>query len=730
MNDNIDEIEDNVKKKTFSIHIKNNKNGENNVKVLNFLSKISKNIYNTTIYIYSIYLKYNSIIYRTIIKEIEDGILQSNDSVDNRIYELLQYFYNINTSKDSKIKENNNYLYKKIKEKLKDTFLNNNNYNTIRQEIIDENINLLHNSIYEYDFIIDSILKSIYTSNYNRTVYQIANKIPITIQNNDFIESVKNKQNLFKKEKSFKEYIQDYFLIKLFSDQNIVSRIIYKNLGDNYNKIPADLIVNIIKKAFGNFSSFWKLKLSGKKCNMPKYLDKDELFILPYYCRSFIVKDDYVRLTVGEYIANNYIEIVGNDNLVCLNKMDKTDHKKYVDKKFLNKINIKDKITTKNHFTVNVNGNNMFISKDNKNIINSCYIYFKIPEKIKKQNIKLIEVNPLYKGLHYKMNFTYDITENQPKEKNNSIQKIIKEKSNKTKESAKIKEHQSEECISIDFGMRNLMTIYNPTGYQHIIKGNYLVSMNSYYNNLIDNCKSILENLEENKINKLTKKELEKIIGNFYKIIKDNEIKMIFDEKIKEKGIKENIKEIKEYINRKRYNLEIKRKEKINYYFNKIVKFLWINYNDKKSIICGYNLGWKKGIKLGNKNNRNFSNIPFSKLLNKLKEKFNEKLIITEESYTSKCDALSLEEVGRKDVYKGSREQRGLYSSNKGKYINADLNGAINIMRKKVILKEIKGNNLYNPIVVKIITPQKVKLSYEVVKPVGKGQMGDQKQNI
>ena len=55
---------------------------------------------------------------------------------------------------------------------------------------------------------------------------------------------------------------------------------------------------------------------------------------------------------------------------------------------------------------------------------------------------------------------------------------------------------KEEKSISIDFGMKNLMTIYNPSGNQYIIKGNYIISMNSYYNNEIDNCRSIISKIE------------------------------------------------------------------------------------------------------------------------------------------------------------------------------------------------------------------------------------------
>ena len=55
-----------------------------------------------------------------------------------------------------------------------------------------------------------------------------------------------------------------------------------------------------------------------------------------------------------------------------------------------------------------------------------------------------------------------------------------------------------------------------------------------------------------------------------------------------------------------------------------------------------------------------------------------------EESYTSKCDALALETIGKHGQYLGRRIKRGLFRSSAGKLINADQNGALNIMRKVV----------------------------------------------
>ena len=61
-----------------------------------------------------------------------------------------------------------------------------------------------------------------------------------------------------------------------------------------------------------------------------------------------------------------------------------------------------------------------------------------------------------------------------------------------------------------------------------------------------------------------------------------------------------------------------------------------------------------------------------------------------EESHTSKCDALAMEEICHHEQYAGERKKRGLFKSNTGRYINADQNGALNILRKNIGDKEYK----------------------------------------
>ena len=46
------------------------------------------------------------------------------------------------------------------------------------------------------------------------------------------------------------------------------------------------------------------------------------------------------------------------------------------------------------------------------------------------------------------------------------------------------------------------------------------------------------------------------------------------------------------------------------------------------------------------------------------------------------CSALDLEEISKKDVYVGKRVNRGLFKSKDGIYLNADINGSLNIGRK------------------------------------------------
>ena len=215
--------------------------------------------------------------------------------------------------------------------------------------------------------------------------------------------------------------------------------------------------------------------------------------------------------------------------------------------------------------------------------------------------------------------------------------------------------------LSIDLGLNNLATCIDNSGNRpFIINGKILKSMNQYYNK--------------------KKAYLQSLLGKN----------------------KRNSKRIN--------NLSHKRNCKINDQLHKISKFI-VDYceNHKiKNIVIGNNKNWKQNIKIGKRNNQNFVQIPHSKLINMIAYKAEEigvKVIIVEESYTSKCSALNLEKICKHKNYLGKRIKRGLFQSSNN-LINADVNGAMNILRKvtgDLIVKSIISTGLvFRPLTINI----------------------------
>jgi transposase len=90
---------------------------------------------------------------------------------------------------------------------------------------------------------------------------------------------------------------------------------------------------------------------------------------------------------------------------------------------------------------------------------------------------------------------------------------------------------------------------------------------------------------------------------------------------------------------------------------------------------------------MGKKNNQNFTYLPHARYIDIISYKcklVGINVIVTEESYSSKCSFLDNEEVRKHKVYLGKRPKRGMFISSKGIKINADVNGSLNIMRKVV----------------------------------------------
>ena len=194
--------------------------------------------------------------------------------------------------------------------------------------------------------------------------------------------------------------------------------------------------------------------------------------------------------------------------------------------------------------------------------------------------------------------------------------------------------------MSIDLGLDNLATIVTNTGSNPVlVNGNGLKSINQYYNKQKAHYQSIAKQMNDR------------------------------------------------YYTNRLYRLTRKRNFKIEDALHKISKFIVDTAvsNQITTIVIGNNKNWKQSISLGRKTNQNFVNIPHQKLIEKLMYKARTQginVILTEESYTSGTSFLD-NELPKKDFYdKTRRKYRGLFVSNNGTLINADINAAYQIMKK------------------------------------------------
>lgn len=216
-----------------------------------------------------------------------------------------------------------------------------------------------------------------------------------------------------------------------------------------------------------------------------------------------------------------------------------------------------------------------------------------------------------------------------------------------------------ENKVSIDLGVNNLATMFiNDEAFSScIINGRPLKSMNQFYNKKLAVLKSFVGDKSSNRIRNFTKRRNNKV---------------------------------KDYIHKaSRWIIGICAEHHIGH------------------LIIGKNDGWKQKSKLSKKVNQHFIGIPFDMLINQLIYKAEEVGIVvtmTEESYTSKIDHLACESFGHNEKYLGKRVNRGLFKSSTGNVINADVNGAIGIMRKVVgeslVIKIADSVGAFTPVIV------------------------------
>ena len=194
--------------------------------------------------------------------------------------------------------------------------------------------------------------------------------------------------------------------------------------------------------------------------------------------------------------------------------------------------------------------------------------------------------------------------------------------------------------MSIDLGLDNLATVVTNTGLQPmIVNGKGLKSINQYYNKRKAYYQSIAKQMNG-----------------------------------------------KHYTNRL-YQLTRKRNFKIEDALHKISRFIVdiAVENEITTIVIGNNKKWKQAISLGKQTNQSFVTIPHQKLIDQIVYKAQLqgiRVICTEESYTSGTSFLDGELPVKEFYGKKRRVQRGLFRSNQGVLINADVNAGHQIMKK------------------------------------------------
>lgn len=253
-------------------------------------------------------------------------------------------------------------------------------------------------------------------------------------------------------------------------------------------------------------------------------------------------------------------------------------------------------------------------------------IRIKIPPYLHDKKIRQIHIIPKHNGKYFEAAYMFDDAEQETP--------IL----------------DSEKALSIDLGVSNLATCVTNEGGSFIIDGKKLKSINQWYN-----------------------KELSRLSS-----IKDKQ-------------------KIKSYTNRQ-YAITNKRNNRVSNYMYNAAKLI-IDYCIKHkigNIVVGYNDGFQDRSNLGRVNNQNFVQIPLGKLKSRLEylSKLNGiNFVLQEESYTSKASFFDKDDIPSWNPqnpvsaeFSGTRIHRGLYKTKSGTLVNADINGALNILRKSNVV--------------------------------------------
>lgn len=214
----------------------------------------------------------------------------------------------------------------------------------------------------------------------------------------------------------------------------------------------------------------------------------------------------------------------------------------------------------------------------------------------------------------------------------------------------------SDRIVAIDIGINNFITMVNNISENPIaVKGGIIKSINQFYNKQKANIQSELKKVND----KDWSKKLQKLTNRRYEMIK--------------------------------------------YQMHCISKYVvdWCVLYGIDTLVVGHNTEWKQK----KQGMQNFTYIPyelFIKILSYKCENNGIRFIENEESYTSGTSFLDNEDPIKENYRKERRVYRGLFIADCGKKINADVNGAYQIMKKvfpKIFINGIEGAGLHPTII-------------------------------
>lgn len=387
-----------------------------------------------------------------------------------------------------------------------------------------------------------------------------------------------------------------------------------------------------------------------------KHLSKEEYSILRELCHTaknlaneaiYNVRQYY--FTEGEYLKyeKNYALLKDSPNYKMLNSNMAQQILKEVDgsfKSFFGLLKLakrgkysfrdcklphylpKDGFTTLVIGFVRLNGNKLILPYSNTFKKTHKPVEIKIPPILADKHIKEIRITPKSGARFFEIQYTYDA-------------ECIQRNLNKNN------------ALALDLGVNNLVTAVSNQGRSFIIDGRKLKAINQWFNK--ENAR--LQGIKDRQGNK-------KRTTNRQKILAD------------------------------------KRNRQVNDYMSKTARKI-IDYciaHDIGVLVIGYNETFQCNSGMNKCNNQNFVNIPYGKLRSKLEylcELNGIVFVKQEESYTSKASFWDRDNIPVYNAdnpksynFSGKRVQRGLYRTADGRLLNADVNGALNILRKSSVV--------------------------------------------